>query len=96
MILTFFGATSTPKGFEKEAVFLREGGAAQVKTEAGLGLPSHRFHRLRGDLTLEKHSPVKKDVSVQRVVVAMAGVPQASAHNFFEGGRVNLKCAPQC
>ena len=35
-----------------------------MKNEAALGRPNHSFHRMRGDLTLEKHSPVKKDVSV--------------------------------
>ena len=78
------GAASAPKGFEKEAGFPREEGAAQVENEGGIGRP---IHRLCGDLTLEKHSPVNKNVSVHRVVAATAGPParKGSGFNFIEG-----------
>ena len=97
-MLKLIGAASAPNLFEKAIGFPGEGAAAQMQNEQGLGRPIHSFHKLCGDLTLEKHSPVKKAVSVQRFAAATSGLParKGSGHNFVEGGRVNLKCAPQC
>ena len=87
------GAASAPKGFEKEAGFPREEGAAQVENEGGIGRPIHRWC---GDLTLEKHSPVKKDVSPQGFVAATAGLParQGSGHNFISRWSSKLEMRP--
>ena len=53
-MLKLIGAASAPNLFEKTIGFPGEGAAAQMQNEQGLGRPIHSFHKLCGDLTLEK------------------------------------------